>query len=164
MTIRHGDRRLERRGEVAKIGWAASRLNLFTPEVADAHDAVLDDLPTGARALIVRAEGKVLLRGSGRSSSPPWTPRPGTKFSRRLLGLVQRIEGLRLPTVAVMHGLKLSSTGAGCCTHFGPGTHRFSADAYARAVCCGLDSAVEKVDASLYGTGQFGEATKCLRE
>jgi enoyl-CoA hydratase/carnithine racemase len=108
MTIRHGDLRLERDGDVAEIVWAAPRLNLFTPEVADAYDAVLDDLPNDVRALIVRAEGKVFCAGVQAQQFTIMDAAAGTAFSRRLLGLVHRIERLPLPTIAVVHALNLT--------------------------------------------------------
>ena len=108
MTIRHGDLRLERDGDVAEIVWAAPTLNLFTPEVADAYDAVLDDLPNDVRALMVRAEGKVFCAGVQAQQFTTMDAAAGTAFSRRLLGLVHRIERLPLPTVAVVHGLNLT--------------------------------------------------------
>lgn len=108
MTIRHGDLRLELDGDVAEIVWAAPGLNLFTPEVADAYDAVLDNLPDGARALILRAEGRVFCAGVQARQFTTMDATAGTEFSRRLLGLVHRIERLPLPTVAVVHGLNLT--------------------------------------------------------
>jgi enoyl-CoA hydratase/carnithine racemase len=108
MTIRHGDLRLERYGDLAEIVWAAPKLNLFTPEVADAYDAMLDDLPDGVRALIVRAEGKVFCAGVQAQQFTTMGAEAGTEFSRRLLGLVHRIEQLPIPTVAVVHALNLT--------------------------------------------------------
>jgi enoyl-CoA hydratase/carnithine racemase len=108
MTIQHGDLRLDRDGDVAEIVWAAPALNLFTPEVADAYDAMLDDLPTDVRALIVRAEGKVFCAGVQAQQFTTMGAAAGTAFSRRLLGLIQRIERLPLPTIAVVHGLNLT--------------------------------------------------------
>src|SRR5262245_13886789 len=105
MTIRHDDLRLELDGDVAEIVWAAPGLNLFTPEVANAYDAVLDDLPDGVRALIVRAEGKVFCAGVQAQQFTTMDAAAGTEFSGRLLGLVQRIERLPIPTIAVVHGL-----------------------------------------------------------
>lgn len=108
MTIRHGDLRLERDGDVAEIVWAAPKLNLFTPEVANAYDAMLDQLPDDVRALIVRAEGKVFCAGVQAQQFTTMDDAAGTEFSRRLLGLVHRIEQLPLPTVAAVHGLNLT--------------------------------------------------------
>jgi hypothetical protein len=108
MTIRHGDLRLERDGDVAEIVWAAPTLNLFTPEVADAYDAVLDDLPSDVRALMVRAEGKVFCAGVQAQQFTTMDAAAGTAFSRRLLGLIHRIERLPLPTIAVVHALNLT--------------------------------------------------------
>ena len=108
MTIRHGDLRLERDGDVAEIVWAAPTLNLFTPEVADAYDAVLDDLPSDVRALMVRADGKVFCAGVQAQQFTTMDAAAGTAFSRRLLGLIHRIERLPLPTIAVVHALNLT--------------------------------------------------------
>jgi hypothetical protein len=55
MTIRYGDLRLERDGDVAEIVWAAPKLNLFTFEIADAYESGFGD--DEVRSLI--AEGTV---------------------------------------------------------------------------------------------------------
>lgn len=111
MTVQHGDIRLEIHGEngaVAEIVWAAPKLNLFTPDVANAIDAVLDELPTGTRALILRAEGKVFCAGVRVQEFTIMDAQGGTDFSRRLLGLIHRIEALPFPTVAAVHALNLT--------------------------------------------------------
>ena len=97
--------RLERTGDVVEVVWAAPRLNLFTSGVADEFDSALDKIPDGARALIFRAEGKVFC-GGGKVQE--FTVLDGTAFSRRMLTLVQRLESLPLPTVAVVHALNLT--------------------------------------------------------
>lgn len=108
MAIQHGDIRLEYHGDVAEMIWAAPRLNLFTFEVADHFDAVLDDLSDNVRALIIRAEGKVFCAGVKAEQFTTMDAAAGTQFSRRLLQLVHRIESLPLPTIAVVHALNLT--------------------------------------------------------
>ncbi len=107
MLTRHGDLRLERHADVAEIVWAAPKLNLFTPEVADAFDALLDELPD-VRAVLVRAEGKVFCAGVQAQQFTTMGAEAGTEFSRRLLGLIHRIERLPVPTIAVVHALNLT--------------------------------------------------------
>lgn len=108
MSVRHGDLRLERHGDVAEIVWAAPKLNLFTPEVATAFEAVLDELPADARALVLRAEGSVFCAGVRVQEFTVMDAQAGTDFSRRLLALVHRIERLPIPTIAVVHALNLT--------------------------------------------------------
>jgi enoyl-CoA hydratase/carnithine racemase len=97
--------RLDRRGDVIELVWAAPKLNLFTAAVADQFDAALDRVPDDGRALIVRAEGTVFCAGV---KVQEFTVLDGTAFSRRMLSLVQRIEALPMPTMAVVHGLNLT--------------------------------------------------------
>jgi enoyl-CoA hydratase/carnithine racemase len=108
MTVRHSDLRLERHGDVAELVWAAPRLNLFTPEVAGAFEAVLDELPRDIRALLFRAEGKVFCAGVRVQEFTVMDDHAGADFSRRLLTLVRRIEQLPVPTIAVVHALNLT--------------------------------------------------------
>jgi enoyl-CoA hydratase/carnithine racemase len=97
--------RLDRRGDVIELVWAAPKLNLVTAAVADQFDAALDRVPDDGRALIVRAEGTVFCAGV---KVQEFTVLDGTAFSRRMLSLVQRIEALPMPTMAVVHGLNLT--------------------------------------------------------
>jgi enoyl-CoA hydratase/carnithine racemase len=108
MTVAHGDIRLESHGDVAEVVWAAPKLNLFTPQVAGAFEAVLDELPHDIRALLLRAEGKVFCAGVRVQEFTVMDDRAGADFSRRLLTLVQRIEALPVPTIAVVHALNLT--------------------------------------------------------
>ncbi|EFG78621.1 enoyl-CoA hydratase/isomerase family protein [Mycobacterium parascrofulaceum ATCC BAA-614] len=108
MTVQHGDLRLERHGNVAEIIWAAPKLNLFTPHVAAAFEAILGRLPSDIRALLLRAEGKVFCAGVRVQEFTVMDGRAGTDFSRRLLTLIRRIEQLPIPTVAVVHALNLT--------------------------------------------------------
>lgn len=105
MTDQRPEVRLERTGDVVELVWAASRLNLFTAAVADEFEAALGDVPDGARALIFRAEGSVFCGGV---KVQEFTVLDGTDFSHRMLALVQRIEALPVPTVAVVHALNLT--------------------------------------------------------
>jgi enoyl-CoA hydratase/carnithine racemase len=108
MTVRHGDLRLERHGDVVELIWNAPKLNLFTPGVASAFEAILDDVPRDVRALLVRAEGKVFCAGVRVQEFTVMDDRAGADFSRRLLTLVRRIEQLPVPTIAVVHALNLT--------------------------------------------------------
>jgi enoyl-CoA hydratase/carnithine racemase len=97
--------RLERAGDVVELIWAAPRLNLFTAAVAGEFESVLDKVPGDARALVLRAEGKVFCGGV---KVQEFTVLDGTEFSRRMLALVQRIEALPVPTLAIVHALNLT--------------------------------------------------------
>jgi enoyl-CoA hydratase/carnithine racemase len=97
--------RLDRRGDVIELVWAAPKLNLFTAAVADEFESALDRVPADGRALIFRAEGRVFCAGV---KVQEFTVLDGTAFSRRMLALVQRIESLPMPTIAVVHALNLT--------------------------------------------------------
>jgi enoyl-CoA hydratase/carnithine racemase len=105
MTDQQPQVRLERAGDVIELIWAAPRLNLFTAAVADEFESALGQLPDDARALLFRAEGTVFCGGV---KVQEFTVVDGTAFSRRLLALVQRIESLPVPTIAVVHALNLT--------------------------------------------------------
>jgi enoyl-CoA hydratase/carnithine racemase len=105
MSDRQPQVRLERTGDVIELIWAAPRLNLFTAAVADEFESALDKVPDGARAMILRAEGKVFCGGV---KVQEFTVLDGTAFSHRMLALVRRIEALPVPTLAVVHALNLT--------------------------------------------------------
>lgn len=105
MTDQQPQLRLERAGAVVELIWAAPRLNLFTAAVADEFESALDQVPGGARALLIRAEGSVFCGGV---KVQEFSALDGTAFSRRMLTLVQRIESLPVPTIAVVHALNLT--------------------------------------------------------
>ncbi len=100
--------RLERAGEVTELVWASPGLNLFTTEVAGEFEQALDDIPSGTRALLLRAEGKVFCAGVRVQEFAAMDAATGATFSRRCLTLVQRLEALPFPTVAAVHSVNLT--------------------------------------------------------
>lgn len=101
---------LTRRGEVAVVTFSAPPLNLYSLELHDAFDAVLDeveaDLP---RALLLRAEGKVVSGGVDVAQFHARETEAATKeLYDRMLELPERIARLDVPTFFAAHGLTLT--------------------------------------------------------
>jgi enoyl-CoA hydratase len=109
--------RLERDGGVAALVLEDPPLNLFGPHTYEALMACLDEVEgSDARALVWRAEGEVFTGGadvnvfqrvveileSGSANAE------AAGFGQ-LLGAVQRIEALEIPTLALVHGLCLTA-------------------------------------------------------
>ena len=100
-------------GQVAEIVIDGPPLNLF-------DDAMIGDLETAvadvrrhvqagaARAVMVRAEGKVFCAGVDVHEFQGRTPAQGGLLMSRFLTLVQTLEALPVPTLAVVHSLNLT--------------------------------------------------------
>lgn len=100
--------RLERIRDVVELTWAAPGLNLFTDEVAEEFEQALRDVPADARALLLRAEGKVFCGGVKVQGFVGMDSVAGAAFSRRCLALVGLLESVPVPTVVAVHGLNLT--------------------------------------------------------
>jgi enoyl-CoA hydratase/carnithine racemase len=102
--------KLERDGGLATITIDSPPLNLFDAALIDDLDRAVEhvraELP---RALLIRAEGKVVSGGVNVSEFEGLTPARGSKLWSDLLGLVDRIEALPLPVVFAAHGLTLTA-------------------------------------------------------
>ena len=102
--------RLERDGDVAVLILHDPPLNLFGAEAFRSLNECLDELEgTGARALVWRAEGDVFTGGADVNVFAQADVSQASEIFRPLLGGVQRIEALEIPTLALVHGLCLTA-------------------------------------------------------
>jgi enoyl-CoA hydratase/carnithine racemase len=102
--------RFELDGIVGVVTLESPPMNLFDADVVTGLEAAAAEAEgSGARALVVRAEGKVFTAGvdvhvfDGLSSSD------ANEFAQRLLRLANRFEDLPFPTLACVHGLCLTA-------------------------------------------------------
>jgi enoyl-CoA hydratase/carnithine racemase len=102
--------RLDRDGPLATITIDSPPLNLFDTEMIKGLDRAIEslraDLP---RALLIRAEGRVVSGGVNVAEFEGLSPAQGSKLWSELLSLVDRIEALPLPVVFAAHGLTLTA-------------------------------------------------------
>jgi enoyl-CoA hydratase/carnithine racemase len=121
-----------RTGDVAELVISAPPLNLFDAQlVTDLEDAVdeiiaqcwpggttprnppvpgepIPPAPRWARAVLLRAEGKVFCAGVDVHEFQDLGPAQGAALMARFLALVQTMERLPVPTLAVVHALNLT--------------------------------------------------------
>ncbi|MEH3034155.1 MAG: enoyl-CoA hydratase/isomerase family protein [Aeromicrobium erythreum] len=95
---------------IAVLTFTAPPLNLYSLELHDAFDAALDeveaDLP---RALLIRAEGRVVSGGVDVAQFHARTSREATKeLYDRMLELPERVAALDVPTFFAAHALTLT--------------------------------------------------------
>src|SRR6266566_1054355 len=100
-------------GAVAELVISAPPLNLFDGQLITDLEAALDELdaPTRAgtaRAVLLRAEGKVFCAGVDVHEFQGLGPAQGAVLMSRFLALVQTLERLPVPTIAVVHALNLT--------------------------------------------------------
>ena len=102
--------RLEIDGNVGVLTLDSPPMNLFDLDVVTGIEGAMDELEgSAARALVVRAEGKVFTAGvdvhvfSGLSSGD------ANEFAQRLLRLAHRVEDLPFPTISCVQGLCLTA-------------------------------------------------------
>ncbi|MFC0007777.1 enoyl-CoA hydratase/isomerase family protein [Micromonospora siamensis] len=94
---------------LAVLTVAAGPLNLYTAELHDAFDAALDRLTADTRALLLRAEGRVVSAGVDVNLfAAQQTPEQAKVLFDRMLELPRRIAGLPFPTVFAAHALCLT--------------------------------------------------------
>jgi enoyl-CoA hydratase/carnithine racemase len=102
--------RLERDGDVAVLVLHDPPLNLFGAEAFRSLNECLDELEgTGARALVWRADGDVFTGGADVNVFAEADVSQAADIFRPLLGGVQRIEALEIPTLALVHSLCLTA-------------------------------------------------------
>ena len=100
-------------GDVAELVISAPPLNLFDGQLAADLAAALDELAMltrdgAARAVLLRAEGKVFCAGVDVHEFQGLGPSQGAALMARFLALVQILERLPVPTIAVVHALNLT--------------------------------------------------------
>jgi enoyl-CoA hydratase len=85
-------------------------LNLFDTALMDALAADIDELTAAPpRALLLRAEGKVVSGGVDVHEFEGLSAEQGTELWRKLFGLAHGIEALPCPVVFAAHGLTLTA-------------------------------------------------------
>jgi enoyl-CoA hydratase/carnithine racemase len=123
---------VNRTGDVAELVISAPPLNLFDGQLATDLEDALDELiaqcwpggktprnpplpdeplppePRWARAVLLRAEGKVFCAGVDVHEFQGLGPSQGAGLMARFLALVQTLERLPVPTIAVVHALNLT--------------------------------------------------------
>jgi enoyl-CoA hydratase/carnithine racemase len=121
-----------RTGDVAELVISAPPLNLFDSQLATDLENALDEViaqcwpggttpgesplpggpippdPRWARAVLLRAEGKVFCAGVDVHEFQGLGPAQGAVLMARFLALVQTMERLPVPTIAVVHALNLT--------------------------------------------------------
>jgi enoyl-CoA hydratase/carnithine racemase len=101
---------LQRDGGVASLVLSDPPLNLFGAEAFASLNDCLDELDAdGARCVVWRAEGEVFSGGADVNVFAQADPAQAADIFRPLLGAVQRIEALEVPTLALVHGLCLTA-------------------------------------------------------
>jgi enoyl-CoA hydratase/carnithine racemase len=102
--------RLERDGDVAVLILHDPPLNLFGADAFRSLNKCLDEVEgSDARAMVWRADGDVFTGGADVNVFEQADPSEGPEMFRPLLGGVQRIEALPIPTLALVHGLCLTA-------------------------------------------------------
>jgi enoyl-CoA hydratase/carnithine racemase len=103
--------RLERDGNVAQIVLSNPPLNLFGDEVWAALVSCTEEVEgSDARALVWRAEGEIFTGGVDVNSFKRVQEEGSASESfGSLIPVVQRIEGLPIPTLALVHGVCLTA-------------------------------------------------------
>src|ERR1035438_1570564 len=121
-----------RTGDVAELVISAPPLNLFDSRLATDLEDALDEIiaqcwpgattpenppllaepippdPCWARAVLLRAEGKVFCAGVDVHEFQGLGPSQGAALMARFLALVQTLERIPVPTIAVVHALNLT--------------------------------------------------------
>jgi enoyl-CoA hydratase len=102
--------RLERDGAVASMVLHDPPLNLFGAAAFEALNSCLEQVEgSDARVLVWRAEGEVFTGGADVHVFDQADREHAAELFRPLLGAVQRLEALPIPTLALVHGLCLTA-------------------------------------------------------
>ena len=104
---------VRRTADVAELVISAPPLNLFDGTLAADLEAALDEVTAltrdmSARAVLLRAEGKVFCAGVDVHEFQGLGPSRGAALMARFLAIVQTLERLPVPTIAVVHALNLT--------------------------------------------------------
>jgi enoyl-CoA hydratase len=101
--------RFERDGDVGVVTLADPPLNLFGRELlADLHAALDEAAGSGARALVVRAEGNVFTGGADVKMFQGLTGEQ-VREELNLIAVPHKLEAMPIPTLAVVHALCLTA-------------------------------------------------------
>lgn len=101
---------LDRDGPLATITIDSPPLNLFDAAMIAGLNAAIEAVTADPpRALLIRAEGKVVSGGVNVAEFEGLSPARASMLWSDLLGLVDRIEALPLPVVFAAHGLTLTA-------------------------------------------------------
>jgi enoyl-CoA hydratase/carnithine racemase len=100
-------------GDVAELVISAPPLNLFDAALIGDLESALAELSTltrdgAVRAVLLRAEGKVFCAGVDVHEFQGLDTSAGAHLMARFLTVVQGLERLPVPTIAVVHGLNLT--------------------------------------------------------
>ena len=102
--------RLTREGPLAIITIDSPPLNLFDARLIGELKQAIEEIDADPpRALLIRAEGRVVSGGVNVQEFEGLSPADGRALWSDLLGLVDRLEALPLPVVFAAHGLTLTA-------------------------------------------------------
>jgi enoyl-CoA hydratase/carnithine racemase len=102
-----------RNGDVAELVISAPPLNLFDGQMISDLESALDEIGAlaregVARAVLLRGKGKVFCAGVDVHEFQALGPSRGGALMARFLSLVQALERVPVPTIAVVHALNLT--------------------------------------------------------
>lgn len=101
--------RVDLEGPLAVMTIARAPLNLWDSEMSAALAAALAEVEQGpARALLIRAEGRVFTGGVDVNAFVGLDADTGAAMARELLALTHRVSALSIPTVLAAHALCLT--------------------------------------------------------
>lgn len=110
MTVRSSPVRVERHGDVVELVLASPPRNLFDHRMRRALHAGLDEArDTGARAVLLRAEGECFTAGADPVVFAEHDAASAPAFVRDVLALANAFEELPCPTIVLVHGLCLTA-------------------------------------------------------
>jgi enoyl-CoA hydratase len=102
--------RVERDGPVAVLTISDPPMNLFSRALVDELEAALEDVEgPDARALVLRADGRVFTAGVDVHVFDGLSSADAREFCARLIRLAHRVEDLPFPTIACVHELCLTA-------------------------------------------------------
>jgi len=104
---------VRRTADVAELVISAPPLNLFDGQLAADLESALDEVTAltrdmSVRAVLLRAEGQVFCAGVDVHEFQGLGPSQGAALMARFLALVQTLERVPVPTIAVVHALNLT--------------------------------------------------------
>jgi enoyl-CoA hydratase/carnithine racemase len=102
--------RIEREGPLAVLVIDHPPLNLFGEQLVSSITDAIDELArSDARALLIRAEGKVFTGGADVHGFDGLTAERGAESLKGGISVIQRLEALPIPTLSAVHALCLTA-------------------------------------------------------